>query len=760
MAYQGKKYNKFIIGAASAALVASAVAPVSANAAGFSDTKGNTHEEAINALVEAGVINGYEDGTFRPNKTLTRSDVVKMMGKWLVSLDYEVPANYKTNPRFADHSAKTNDELLQYSALVKDAGVFKGYENGTLGAGNDITRENMAIVLVRAYDAIHKTDLVTYVAGQEFDKDVTDLAKAKGEAQQYIDVLDFFDITNPAAPQFNPKDTTTRGQFASFLYKTSNVENPDAPLEVKEVTASDITIDINKEEQFLPFTINGDKKVTLEELAEVGYEVKFLSTNDAVLKDEKTGELNKANLVDGQTFDYQVVITKGEERFESNPATVKVLDFVSTVASLDAYKLVQDGLELNSNTLVLGKNGSITSVTGKSKSGAELEFDASDLTFKSSDTSKVLVSDAGKVTPVSAGNAVVTATVEGSTIELDIPVKVATEARKADKLTSATTQVGLITARTKDVVVQVTDQYGDPFKGFKADNFVVKSGDKTIANATSGTSDVAGKLLLTVTATTETGTGNVDVKVGDKTYITIPVVVGSGAEVSSRKLELQDSSKDATIDLNPLTKDQEVAFAYNEYSKDGLLIGPSTEIGTTSGKYRVSASNDNVEVAVKEDGTITVTGNKAGTSTITVKEGSIVRASTAVTVQNTAPTITKVTYEEKATIDTAGAVQLTELLKVGGIEINSSEAVKIDGTGKLYIDVEGTTANEYDEGDVLLGSVDAVSPNFTTVTVVDGEVKINGKNPKAGQAGTFALRVHDATGKVVTTKTITVNIPA
>ena len=76
------------------------------------------------------------------------------------------------------------------------------------------------------YDAIHKTDLVTYVAGQEFNKDVTDLAKAKGEAQQYIDVLDFFDITNPVAPQFNPKDTTTRGQFASFLYKTSNVENP------------------------------------------------------------------------------------------------------------------------------------------------------------------------------------------------------------------------------------------------------------------------------------------------------------------------------------------------------------------------------------------------------------------------------------------------------------------------------------------------------------------------------------------------------
>ncbi|MGN7388111.1 S-layer homology domain-containing protein [Sporosarcina sp. SAFN-015] len=219
---QPKKYRNFMIGAASAALVATAVAPV-ASAAEFSDVKGNTHEPAIKALVEAGVISGYPDGTFQPNKTLTRSDVVKMMGKWLVSLDYEVPADYKTNPRFKDLTSKSNDELLKYAALVKDNGVFNGYADGTLGAGLDITRENMAIVLVRAYDAIHKTDLVTLVKEKEFNKDVTDLAKAKAEARPYIDVLDYFDITNPVAPQFNPKNTTTRGQFASFLYKTSNV---------------------------------------------------------------------------------------------------------------------------------------------------------------------------------------------------------------------------------------------------------------------------------------------------------------------------------------------------------------------------------------------------------------------------------------------------------------------------------------------------------------------------------------------------------
>lgn len=262
---QPNKYRNFMIGAASTALVASAVAPLAASAADFSDVKGNTHESAINALVQAGVINGYADGTFQPNKTLTRSDVVKMMGKWLVSLDYKVPTDYKTNPRFKDLTSKSNDELLKYAALVKDNGVFNGYADGTLGAGLDITRENMAIVLVRAYDAIHKTDLVTLVKETEFDKDVTDLAKAKAEARPYIDVLDYFDITNPVAPQFNPKNTTTRGQFASFLYKTSNVEAAEDTEVPKLVYTGDKTLNVEYGAKFtipvVTATDNIDKNV-------------------------------------------------------------------------------------------------------------------------------------------------------------------------------------------------------------------------------------------------------------------------------------------------------------------------------------------------------------------------------------------------------------------------------------------------------------------------------------------------------------------
>ncbi len=82
MANQPKKYKKFVATAATATLVASAIVPV-ASAAGFSDVAGNDHEVAINALADAGIINGYADGSFKPNQTINRGQVVKLLGRYL-----------------------------------------------------------------------------------------------------------------------------------------------------------------------------------------------------------------------------------------------------------------------------------------------------------------------------------------------------------------------------------------------------------------------------------------------------------------------------------------------------------------------------------------------------------------------------------------------------------------------------------------------------------------------------------------------------
>lgn len=241
MANQPKKYKKFVATAATATLVASAIVPV-ASAASLSDIAGNTHEEHINALVDAKVINGYPDGTFKPNKTLTRSDVVKLLGKYLETQGYEPAANYKTSPAFTDLKTTSNEELLKYASVVKESGVFVG-SNGNLKAGDPITRENMAIVLVRMANTLNEISLEEFVAAQDFDGDVKDLAQAKAEARSAISVLDYYDITNPTVANFNPKGETTRGQFATFLNKTINAEFSGAEQGASEVVPTAVSFE-------------------------------------------------------------------------------------------------------------------------------------------------------------------------------------------------------------------------------------------------------------------------------------------------------------------------------------------------------------------------------------------------------------------------------------------------------------------------------------------------------------------------------------
>ncbi|WP_318618203.1 S-layer homology domain-containing protein [Sporosarcina sp. YIM B06819] len=291
MANQPTKYSKFLVGAASAALVASAVAPV-ANAADFSDVKGNTHEDAINTLVALGAISGYPDGSFQPNKELTRSDVVKMMGKYLVALDkgFKIPEDAKTVQRFDDLPVTANEELVQYAALVHDAGVFQG-SNGKLLAGDKITRENMALVLVRAFDAILDRDLVAEVAAtKDFKKEVTDLAAAKAEARGAIEVLDFLDITTVA--QFNPKGKTTRGHFATFLNNTIKAEAEGklpAKIEAPVTTATKVeaVTATNLKEVVVTFDGTVDAETATDK---ANYSLKSGKTIDsvAISADEKT----------------------------------------------------------------------------------------------------------------------------------------------------------------------------------------------------------------------------------------------------------------------------------------------------------------------------------------------------------------------------------------------------------------------------------------------------------------------------------------
>lgn len=318
-----KKQNKFLVGSIAASLVATAVIPT-AYAASFSDTKGTTHEEAIVELVKEGIIKGYPDGSFKPNRTLVRSDVVKLIGKYMVSKGFNVPTDYKINIRFKDlTTTNSDDELLKYAAMVKDNDILVG-SNGNLLPKENMTRADMAIALVRLITAVEEVDLVTYVAEQQFTEDVTDLHTAKESARPYIAVLDYFDITNPSLDKFNPNNTTTRGQFSTFLHRTVNLnlsEVLDKPVELtdfqatgaktltvtfnKKVDTSDTKFSIKKgvsDVEISSVEFAQDKKsaklVLPAKLTEGSYVVSVSGISDTMLNKTKTVENEKVDSIE------------------------------------------------------------------------------------------------------------------------------------------------------------------------------------------------------------------------------------------------------------------------------------------------------------------------------------------------------------------------------------------------------------------------------------------------------------------------------
>lgn len=98
----------------------------------FSDLEpGAWYISAVKDMTSAGIINGYEDGTFRPNSKITRAEFVTML------MQNETVHTFKKMP-FSDVKSDLWSADYIYSAY--EAGYIDGYEDGTFRPDSFITR--------------------------------------------------------------------------------------------------------------------------------------------------------------------------------------------------------------------------------------------------------------------------------------------------------------------------------------------------------------------------------------------------------------------------------------------------------------------------------------------------------------------------------------------------------------------------------------------------------------------------------------------
>ncbi|SFQ36300.1 S-layer homology domain-containing protein [Salibacterium halotolerans] len=225
MAYQPKSYRRFLASSVSAAVVASAAAAVPADvqqadaAESFSDVSNDYWaSESIQRLADEGIINGYPDGTYGPGEDINRGQVAELL---VNAFDLEVSQDAESSyDDLTDESYYT-----PYAEAVTEAGYITGREDGTMfAAGMDLSREQMATILVRAFNLEPKEDASANVA---------DLDEANASHQENIEILAQYDITSTENNMFRPKETVNRAQFATFLDRALEVQEP---LEIANVS--------------------------------------------------------------------------------------------------------------------------------------------------------------------------------------------------------------------------------------------------------------------------------------------------------------------------------------------------------------------------------------------------------------------------------------------------------------------------------------------------------------------------------------------
>lgn len=96
---------------------------------------------AVATLTNAGVINGYTDGTFRPNAPITRAELATIIARFA-----KLDVNTKTFSDINGHWAQKSIELAAGN------GWINGYEDGTFRPNNNITRAETFAMINRVLD--------------------------------------------------------------------------------------------------------------------------------------------------------------------------------------------------------------------------------------------------------------------------------------------------------------------------------------------------------------------------------------------------------------------------------------------------------------------------------------------------------------------------------------------------------------------------------------------------------------------------------
>ena len=450
-------------------------------------------------------------------------------------------------------------------------------------------------------------------------------------------------------------------------------------------------------------------------------------------------------------------------------------EFEVTVVAANDWASVTDAklvfnTDVTGTVAVVGDSIKLVPTVATKNDGTKLEGDTAPTDWstqvKSVTSSNITVLTAAKssndisLTPITAGTATVTVELN-SGYKFEKVITVNEEARQATKITAEQEKLTLSsTVSSGNVKVTVVDQYGDPVKGKTVYAYPTATGTKAIVSqAQTSATDEKGEATLSLTAlgTATTGTDTVKLSIENDAQkdglgtLTVEYAKAGNVATYDVRIAADSLSKDATIDTYN-TDDNALKLEFIGKDAAGVVaaIYDQTTMGTT---YTVSSSDTAIaEASVDGTGKIEVTPVKAGTATIHVKEGNIVRATFEVTVTDSTPAVGTIALKEGAQILVSASTAKT----LTADDLKSLISVK-NGEKAFDLEVSGSTINVKD-GSNNIATIELFSSNSEKLKVSGVEVTPDSLTDADVDLALVAKLVQG--GKTIGTTTIPVVVDA
>ena len=157
--------------------------------------------ESILVLYEKGIVSGTGERKFEPSGNVTREQFAKMI--------VSACGKFDSNAQSAFSDTDKNAWYAPYVASAANAGIVFGIDESNFGIGQNITREDMAVMIYRA----------SQMSAEQTDEFFADDVELSDYAKEAVYTLKAKKVMNGKGDnRFEPKAYATRAEAAKMIY--------------------------------------------------------------------------------------------------------------------------------------------------------------------------------------------------------------------------------------------------------------------------------------------------------------------------------------------------------------------------------------------------------------------------------------------------------------------------------------------------------------------------------------------------------------